>query len=138
MPPQVLEHSVSVGALEDEGFDTGCVGAFCDTCCMWVGPHRDSEEEAAGDARRHEGAVRQQYRHATEHLAIARFDQRESDLMNDLIKNEAVNAPFFGPYFAYCGDCGGFVGLGRATEEEAVAEAQEHHVAFKAILGTPL
>lgn len=137
MPPQVAEHEVRVGVLEVEGFDTGCVGAFCSTCSMWVGPHRDVGEEAEGDARRHSEAVRQQYRQATGHLAVTHSDQSESEIMNGLIEEDSESTPDFGPYFAYCDDCAGFVGLGRMTEEEAATEAQEHRRAFDAIRTAP-
>ena len=130
MSPETQEHEISIGSLEHEGWETGCIGAFCNTCVMWIGPHRDEEGEAKGDARRHQDAVRQQHQHASDHAAVARFDQHEAEFMQGMSEAEPENDPFFGPYFAYCGDCGGDVGLGRVTEEEAIEEAGRHHAAF--------
>jgi hypothetical protein len=41
------------------------------------------------------------------------------------------------PYFADCSDCSGCVGLGRVTEDQAAAEAREHHAAFQKIVALP-
>jgi hypothetical protein len=131
MLPEAPEHATSIVSLEHEGWETGCFGAFCAGCTMWIGPHRDTEQEAEGDARRHEDAVRRQQRqHACDHVAVARYDQHEAELMQGMIEAEPENEPIFGPYFAYCADCGGDVGLGRVTEEEATDEARRHHAAF--------
>ena len=127
------EHDVSVGVLENEGFDTGCVGAFCGTCVMWVGPHRDLEEEAEEDARRHNNAVREQRRLPAAHQAFVRFDQEESDHVDGLIEDDPDSAPDFGPYYAHCEDCHGDVSLGRMAEDEAASEARQHRDAFAAL-----
>ncbi|MBV9381309.1 MAG: hypothetical protein JO242_11630 [Streptosporangiaceae bacterium] len=133
---QDLDHEVNVGVLEHESFDTGSFGAFCNTSVMWIGPHRDSEEEAEEDSRRHRQAVKEQYRHATQHQAVVRFDQDESDLVDDMVKDNPEYAPVFGSYFPYCGDCNGYVGLGCTTEEEAADDASKHRSAFTALIAT--
>jgi len=137
MPQDAAEHDVNVGVLENEGFETGCFGAFCGTCVMWVGPHRDSEGEAEGDARRHKEAVWQQLQAATGHLAVARFDQHEFEIVKDMVQEEPGTVPDFGPYFARCDDCGGLVSLGRQTDEEASKDAQQHRAAFESLLAAP-
>lgn len=124
------EHDVSVGVLENEGSDTGCTGAFCGTCVMWVGPHRDLEEEAEEDARRHNDAVREQHRLPAGHQAFVRFDQDESDHVDGLIEDDPESTPDFGPYYAHCEDCHGDASLGRMTEDEAASEARRHRDAF--------
>ncbi len=133
MPPEHQDHSLSVGRLENEGFDTDCEGAFCIDCSMWIGPHRDTEEEAEGDASRHREAVRQQRQRPSAHAARVTFDEHEAEFMKGLLDEYPEDDPHFGPYFADFSDCSGHVGLGRVTEEEAAAEAQEHHAAFQKI-----
>jgi len=127
------EHDVSVEVLENEGSHTGCIGAFCETCVTWVGPHRDLEEEAEEDARRHNDAVREQRRLPTGHQAFVRFDQDESDHVDGLIEDDPESTPDFGPYYAHCEDCHGDVSLGRMTEDAAAGEARRHQDAFAAV-----
>jgi hypothetical protein len=112
------------GRLENERWDTGSEGAFCTDCLMWIGPHRDTEEEAEDNASRHREAVRQQRQRPSAHAARVTFDEHEAQFMKGLLEEYPDDDPHFGPYFA---DCGGYVGLGRITEEEAATEAQEHH-----------
>jgi len=52
--------------------------------------------------------------------------------MNGILE-EGESPIDFGPYFVHCDDCGGYVGLGRVTEEEALPEAQQHRTAFGAV-----
>lgn len=126
------DHDVSVGVLENEGFDTGYFGAHCNTCGMWIGPHRDSEQGADADAARHYEAVREQRLWPKSHLALVSLNQSAMDTMNGLL--EEGDGPIdFGPYYASCDDCGGYVGLGRSTEAEASAEAGQHTTAFAAL-----
>ena len=109
---------------------------------MWVGPQRDSEEEAQGDADRHNKAVQRQYQDPASHLAAARLEQQEAKSQEPRTDSELeidtgweIESPF-GPYYAYCDDCGGPVNLGRLTEEEAQEEAESHHTAFGALLAS--
>ena len=124
------EHDDSVRVLENEVSYTGCVGAFCGTCVMWIGPHRDLEEEAEEDAKRHNDAVCEQRRSPSGHQASARFDQAESDHVQGMIEDDPESVPDFGPYFAHCEDCHGDVSLGRMDEGEAADEARRHRDAF--------
>lgn len=96
---------------------------------MWVGPHRDLEEEAEEDATRHNDAVREQRRLPAAHQAFVRFDQDEPDHVDGLIEDD----PDFGPYYAHCEDCHGDVSLGRMAEDEAASEARQHRDAFAAL-----
>jgi hypothetical protein len=95
--------------------------------------HRDTEEEAKGDASRHREAGRQQRQRPTAHDARMTFDEHEAEFMKGLLEEYPEEDPHFGPYFADCSDCGGYVGLGRITEEEAATEAQKHRAAFQQI-----
>lgn len=131
--PHIADHDAHAGVLENEGSDTGCFGAFCATCTMWVGPHRDSEEEAEGDARRHIKAVQRQYTDPRQHLAVVRLDEDEDRTMKGIIESDPEDPVDFGPYFAHCDDCGAYVSLGRVTEEEAAPEAKKHREAFEAV-----
>ena len=100
---------------------------------MWIGPHRDTEEEAEGAASRHREAVRQQRQRPSAHAARVTFDEHEAEFMKGLLEEYPEDDPEFGPYYADCSDCGGYVGLGRITEEEAATETQEHNAAFQKI-----
>lgn len=112
---------------------TGEEGAFCVDCSMWIGPHRGTEEEAEGDASRHREAVRQQRQRPAAHEARVTFDEHEAEFMKGLLEEYPGEDPHFGPHFADCSDCGGYVGLGRITEEEAASEAKEQRAAFQQI-----
>jgi hypothetical protein len=61
------------------------------------------------------------------------FDEHEAEFMKGLLEEYPEEDPHFGPYFADCSDCGGYVELGRITEEEAATEAQKHRAAFQQI-----
>src|SRR5579875_1537766 len=120
------EHEVSMGVLENEGSYTGCIGAFCGTCVMWIGPHRDLEE----DAKRHNDAVREQRRLPAGYQAVVQFDQDESDHVDGLLEDDPESEPDFGPFYAHCEDCHGDVSLGRMAEDEAADDARRHQDAF--------
>ncbi|WP_262281696.1 hypothetical protein [Micromonospora sp. MA102] len=133
---QSEEHDVYSAVLENEGSDTGCVGAFCVTCGTWVGPHRDTSEEAEDDVQRHKDAVQRQFLEKKAHAATVQLDQAELRIVNGLLEEDPEDEPDFGPYFAHCADCGGPVTLGRLREAEASAEAEQHRAAFAKISAT--
>ena len=81
-----------MGRLENGGFDTGCEGAFCIDCSMWIGPHRDTEGEAEDDASRHREAVRQQRQRPSAHAARVIFDEHEAEFMKGLLKEDPEDA----------------------------------------------
>lgn len=133
MSLEMPEHEVDVVPLEHEGGDTGLAAAWCSTCSMWVGPHQDWDEEARPDVQRHVEAVRKQREHASEHGAVAVYDEHEAGLIRGMAEEDPESDWIFGAYYAHCNDCGGHVALGRPEEEEAAKEAREHRAAFARI-----